>query len=79
MDKIIEEKWYERGFHEVPTCWNLLEHIMTNNINVSFEMGGNTSWWCVLRDHARKAIVPAQSGKTIDEAIEKLWKKLYCK
>ena len=74
-----EEKWYNMGFNEVPTCWDLLEYIMENNINISFEMGGNTSWWCVLRDNTRKAIVPVQSGKTIDEAIEKLWKKLYCK
>lgn len=80
MKKVLtEEDWSDMGWDHIPTCWELLEDIMENGINISFEMGGNTSWWCVLRDKNRNAIVPVQLGNTIDEAIEKLWRKLFCK
>ncbi len=74
MDKIdilLQETWD----HD-PSIEQLLDDIFENHINISFEMGGKTSWWAVVRDTKRKAIIPVQTGKSPEEVVKRIWLKI---
>ena len=68
MKKKILDFWD----HE-PTWGELLEDIFENYTNITCEFGGQTSFWMVIRDPSRTAIVPVQTGKDIDEVAQKVW------
>lgn len=71
LDDLLVYFWDDR-----PSIEDLLADMFENNINISFEMGGQTSWWAIVRDTKRKAIIPVQTGKTPEEVVKKSWLEL---
>lgn len=57
--------------------FELMKKCMDFYPGCTFEMGGRTSWWAIIRDSSnQRALVSVQSGKTPLEVPTKLYKTL---
>lgn len=63
-----------RDLRLYPTLSELIEACLDFYHPCSFEMGGENTWWAILRGKGNKrALVPVQVGSTPEEAVANLW------
>ena len=63
----------------IPTLSELIEACMEDK-QYSFELGGQTSWFAIMRkDNNSKAVVPVQTAHTPEEAVAKLYLALHAR
>jgi hypothetical protein len=61
-------------FGATPSWGEVLEDIFTDGCGgYTCEFGGDKTFWVVIRDRNRRAVIPVQVGRTLDEAAARAW------